>query len=165
MKQLRELPIGIQDFEKLRTRKLLYIDKTQYVADLLQGGGVYFLSRPRRFGKSLFLSTLAAYFEGKRELFEGLFLEHGEPELAAAQEREAWIKYPVLYLDLNSDEYLSKFELENRLETQIDEWETIYGKKDVEKTLSRRLEGIIKRAYQKTGRQVVLLVDEYDKPL
>ena len=165
MNQLRELPIGVQDFEKLRTRKLLYIDKTQYVADLLQGGGVYFLSRPRRFGKSLFLSTLAAYFEGKRELFEGLFLEHGEPELAAAQEREAWIKYPVLYLDLNSDEYLSKFELENRLETQIDEWETIYGKKDVEKTLSRRLEGIIKRAYQKTGRQVVLLVDEYDKPL
>jgi len=165
MNQLRELPIGVQDFEKLRKRKLLYIDKTQYVADLLQGGGIYFLSRPRRFGKSLFLSTLAAYFEGKRELFEGLFLEHGEPELAAAQGREAWINYPVLYLDLNSEGYKGAFELESILETNIVKWERLYGRDESEQTHSRRFQGVIERAYEKTGRQVVLLVDEYDKPL
>ncbi len=165
MNQLRELPIGVQDFEKLQNQKLLYIDKTQYVADLLRGGGIYFLSRPRRFGKSLFLSTLAAYFEGKKELFNGLYLEKAEEALAREKGREAWQSYPVLYLDLNSEGYLSKFELENLLETHIVEWEGIYGKKEIEKTLSRRFHGIIERAYEKTGRQVVLLVDEYDKPL
>ena len=165
MNQLRELPIGVQDFEKLQNQKLLYIDKTRYVADLLRGGGIYFLSRPRRFGKSLFLSTLAAYFEGKKELFNGLYLEKAEEALAREKGREAWQSYPVLYLDLNSEGYLSKFELENLLETHIVEWEEIYGKKEIEKTLSRRFHGIIERAYEKTGRQVVLLVDEYDKPL
>ena len=123
MNQLRELPIGVQDFEKLRTRKLLYIDKTQYVADLLQGGGIYFLSRPRRFGKSLFLSTLAAYFEGKKELFKGLFLEHSEPELAAAQGREAWETYPVLRIDLNAKNYIDREKLIERLSFCLDELE------------------------------------------
>ena len=82
-KMLRELPIGIQSFEKLRERELLYVDKTQYIVPLLRGGGIYFLSRPRRFGKSLFLSTLQAYFEGNKTLFEGLSLEQAEPALAA----------------------------------------------------------------------------------
>ena len=100
----RNLPIGVQSFDNIRNRGYVYVDKTQYIRDLLQGQ-VYFLSRPRRFGKSLLLSTLKAYFEGKKELFKGLFLERGEPELAAAQGREAWQKYPVLHLDLNTGEY------------------------------------------------------------
>ena len=165
MSQLRSLPIGVQDFEKLRNRNLLYIDKTQYVVDLLQGGGVYFLSRPRRFGKSLFLSTLGAYFEGQKELFNGLFLEHGEPELAAAQGREAWQKHPVLYLDLNTEEYKNASQLESILETNIVKWERLYGRDEAEITYSARFSGIIRRAYEQTGQQVVLLVDEYDKPL
>jgi len=127
MSQLRSLPIGVQDFEKLRNRNLLYIDKTQYVVDLLQGGGVYFLSRPRRFGKSLFLSTLGAYFEGQKELFKGLFLEHGEPELAAAQGRAAWQKHPVLYLDLNTEEYNKPEELEKLLTLHLSRWEGYMG--------------------------------------
>jgi len=165
MSQLRSLPIGVQDFEKLRNRNLLYIDKTQYVVDLLQGGGVYFLSRPRRFGKSLFLSTLGAYFEGQKELFKGLFLEHGEPELAAAQGREAWQKHPVLYLDLNTEEYKKPEILEKLLTLHLSRWEELYGSNVNEDTPSARFSGIIRRAYEQTGQQVVLLVDEYDKPL
>jgi len=165
MSQLRSLPIGVQDFEKLRNRNLLYIDKTQYVVDLLQGGGVYFLSRPRRFGKSLFLSTLGAYFEGQKELFKGLFLEHGEPELAAAQGREAWQKHPVLYLDLNTEEYNKPEELGKLLTLHLSRWEELYGSNINEDTPSARFSGIIRRAYEQTGQQVVLLVDEYDKPL
>ena len=111
----KNLPIGVQDFEKLRKRKLLYIDKTQYVADLLEGGGIYFLSRPRRFGKSLFLSTLAAYFEGKKDLFTGLALEQAEQELAAKEGREAWETYPVLRIDLNAKNYIDREKLLERL--------------------------------------------------
>ncbi len=165
MNQLRGLPIGVQDFEKLRNRKLLYIDKTQYVADLLEGGGIYFLSRPRRFGKSLFLSTLAAYFAGKKELFAGLALEQAEQKLAAVEGREAWMKYAVLRLDLNTGEFNKPEDLEKLLELHISKWEEVYGKKTNEDTHSARFGGIIERAYQKTGRLVVLLVDEYDKPL
>ena len=162
---LRELPIGIQSFEKLRERELLYVDKTQYIVPLLRGGGIYFLSRPRRFGKSLFLSTLQAYFEGNKALFEGLSLEQAEPALAALEEREAWQKYPILYLDLNGASYSSITDLENILETHLVAWEQLYGDAPEEKNYARRFEGVIKRAYQKTGQQVVFLVDEYDKPL
>lgn len=162
---LRELPIGIQSFEKLRERELLYVDKTQYIVPLLRGGGIYFLSRPRRFGKSLFLSTLQAYFEGNKTLFEGLSLEQAEPALATLEKREAWQKYPILYLDLNGASYSSIADLENILETHLAAWEQLYGDAPEEKNYARRFEGVIKRAYQKTGRQVVFLVDEYDKPL
>jgi len=165
MKQLRELPIGIQDFEKLRMRKLLYIDKTQYVADLLRGGGIYFLSRPRRFGKSLFLSTLKAYFEGKKELFDGLFLEHGELELAAAQGREAWQTYPVLRFDLNAKNYIDPEKLIERLSFNLRELEEQYGVERLDDTPEDRFQYLIKTLYQRTGRQVVILIDEYDKPL
>ena len=103
----RNLPIGVQSFDNIRNRGYLYVDKTQYIKDLLRGQ-VYFLSRPRRFGKSLLLSTLAAYFEGKKELFNGLFLEHGEPELAEEEGREAWVAYPVLRIDLNAKYYISE---------------------------------------------------------
>ena len=105
----RNLPIGVQSFDNIRNRGYLYVDKTQYIKDLLRGQ-VYFLSRPRRFGKSLLLSTLAAYFEGKKELFNGLFLEHGEPELAEEEGREAWVAYPVLRIDLNAKYYISEYD-------------------------------------------------------
>ena len=162
---LRELPIGIQSFEKLRERELLYVDKTQYIVPLLRGGGIYFLSRPRRFGKSLFLSTLQAYFEGNKALFAGLSLEQAEPALAALEKREAWQKYPILYLDLNSESYRTTEDLVKILNRHLRDWEGLYGEGDEDDSLSGRFEGIIKRAYQKTGQQVVFLVDEYDKPL
>ena len=164
MNQLRNLPIGVQSFEKLRKQGYLYIDKTQYIRKLLCGQ-VYFLSRPRRFGKSLFLSTLAAYFEGQKDLFHGLSLERAEPELAVAEGREAWIKYPVLYLDLNTAEYNNLEDLQELLRIHISQWEELYGRGENEESIPARFGGIIRRAYKKTGRQAVLLVDEYDKPL
>ena len=161
---LRELPIGVQSFHDLRHRGFIYVDKTQYISSLVRGKS-YFLSRPRRFGKSLFLSTLQAYFEGNKALFEGLALEQAEPALAALEKREAWQKYPILYLDLNGASYSSITDLDNILETHLVAWELLYGNAPEEKTYARRFEGVIKRAYQKTGQQVVFLVDEYDKPL
>ena len=97
----RKLPIGIQSFEKLRRNNYLYIDKTAFVWNLIQGGNPYFLSRPRRFGKSLFLSTLAAYFLGQKDLFKGLYLEKAEEAQAAQEQRTAWLQYPVFYFDFN----------------------------------------------------------------
>ena len=161
---LRSLPIGVQSFDNIRNRGYVYVDKTQYIRDLLQGQ-VYFLSRPRRFGKSLLLSTLKAYFEGKKDLFNGLFLEHGEPELAAAQGRETWQEYPVLHLDLNTGEYKNAEELKSVLVYHLHQWEELYGKETSEDTLTLRFAGILRRAYEQTGQQVVFLVDEYDKPL
>ena len=161
---LRELPIGIQSFHDLRHRGFIYVDKTQYISSLVRGK-YYFLSRPRRFGKSLFLSTLQAYFEGNKDLFEGLSLEQAEPALAALEKRKAWQKYPILYLDLNGASYSSIADLDNILETHLVAWEQLYGDAPEEKNYARRFEGVIKRAYQKTGQQVVFLVDEYDKPL
>ncbi|MGP1577364.1 MAG: AAA family ATPase, partial [Treponema sp.] len=99
MNVIRKLPIGVQSFKDLREKNFLYVDKTNYAARLIDNGKVYFLSRPRRFGKSLFLSTLAAYFLGQKELFKGLYLEQAEEELAAQENRTAWQEYPVLYLD------------------------------------------------------------------
>lgn len=95
----RKLPIGVQSFKDLREKDFLYVDKTEYLFRLTTGGKVYFLSRPRRFGKSLFLSTLAVYFRGQKELFKGLYLEQAEEEQAARENRAAWLEYPVLYLD------------------------------------------------------------------
>ncbi len=135
----------------------MYVDKTEFVYKLASTGWYYFLSRPRRFGKSLLLSTLKAYFEGKRELFEGLAIEKLEQD---------WVKYPVLYLDLNSGKY-SKNErsLNNQLNDALCEWETVYGANPSEIDPEQRFKGVIKRAYEKTGRKAVILIDEYDKPL
>ncbi|MGP1445601.1 MAG: AAA family ATPase, partial [Treponema sp.] len=105
MSFLRKLPIGIQSFEKLRRDEYLYIDKTLFIWKLVQSSNPYFLSRPRRFGKSLFLSTLAAYFRGQKELFKGLYLEKAEEEQAVLENRDAWQEYPVLYLDFNTGQY------------------------------------------------------------
>ena len=161
----RIMPVGEQSFENLRNDNAIYVDKTKYIYRIITSGRVFFLSRPRRFGKSLLLSTLEAYFLGKKELFKGLFLEQTELELAAEEGREAWIEYPVLYLDLSNNNNRIPRALEINLNDQLTGWEKIYGTEPSEKDLPTRLRGIIRRAYQKTGHQVVFLVDEYDKPL
>ena len=160
----QRLPIGVQSFEKMIRERYNYVDKTQYIVQLLRNQ-VYFLSRPRRFGKSLFLSTLATYFRGQKELFKGLYLEKAEVELARQEKREAWLEYPVLYLDFNTERYAQLSDLENSLNTHLVAWEKLYGKESSEGTYPSRFKGIIQRAYEKTKRQVVILVDEYDKPL
>lgn len=151
-----KLPIGIQNFAKLRSEGYKYIDKTGIVYRLTQSGCYYFLSRPRRFGKSLFLSTLEAYFLGKKELFKGLMIEKSEKD---------WFEYPVLHLDLNTEKYSTPEALINVLNAALCNWEGRYGKKDYEKSLGGRFQGIIRRACEATGRRVVILVDEYDKPV
>lgn len=154
--QAMKYPIGIQNFEKIRHEGYAYVDKTALIYSLAHNGSYYFLSRPRRFGKSLLMSTMAAYFSGKRELFKGLAIEQLEKE---------WTVYPVLHLDLNTDKYDHKEVLEQRLNLFLSEWEERYGRNVNEVTLSQRFEGIIKRIFQKEGNPVVILVDEYDKPL
>ena len=160
----RKLPIGVQNFEDLRQNEYLYVDKTKYIVQLLRGK-VYFLSRPRRFGKSLFLSTLAAYFRGQRELFKGLYLEKAEEELAKQEGREAWQQYPILYLDFNASNYKETDSLAINLNNHLTAWEKLYGTEPSEQDYSTRFIGIIRRAHAQTGQQVVILIDEYDKAL
>ena len=161
----RKLPIGIQSFEKLRRDGFLYIDKTAFIWRLIQSSNPYFLSRPRRFGKSLFLSTLAAYFLGQKELFKGLYLENAEEEQAEFEQRAAWEAYPVLYLDFNTGNYIESDELGMNLNSHLCKWEKLYGVEPSEQNFALRFAGVITRACQQTGKQVVILVDEYDKPL
>lgn len=149
-------PIGIQNFEKLRQDGYLYIDKTDLVYSLVQTSNCYFLSRPRRFGKSLLISILEAYFLGKKELFKGLAIEKLE---------QKWTVHPVLHLDLNIEKYDSIDNLTDILNVNLKLWEQTYGSNDAETSVSLRFAGIIRRAYKQTGRRVVVLVDEYDKPL
>lgn len=165
MAAVRKMPIGGQNFEDLRKKKFIYIDKTQYVSQLLGGGKFYFLSRPRRFGKSLFLSTLEAYFLGKKELFKGLYLEKAEEELALQEEREAWLEYPVFYLDFDAKNYENREALTGRLALKLQEWEKRYALEKISESLEERFTYLIRRAYENTGKQVVILIDEYDKPL
>lgn len=149
-------PIGIQDFKTIRTNNYFYADKTALIYKIVKGGQYYFLSRPRRFGKSLLISTLEYYFKGKRELFQGLAIDRLEKE---------WNCHPVLHLDLNAEKYTTPEALAAILNGQLCRWEELYGKKESEETLSERFKGIIQRAAETTGQQVVILVDEYDKPL
>ena len=153
---LQNLPIGIQNFESLRADGYLYVDKTELIYRLATTGRYYFLSRPRRFGKSLLMSTIHSYFSGRKDLFEGLAIEKLEKE---------WLEHPVLHLDLNTQKYDCKKALNDVLEEFVVEQESIYGRNPAEKGLGRRFQGIIRRAYEKTGRKVVILVDEYDKPM
>ena len=161
----RKLPIGIQSFKDLREKNFLYVDKTEYLFRLVNNGKVYFLSRPRRFGKSLFLSTLAAYFLGQKELFTELYLEKAEEEQAELEQRAAWEAYPVLYLDFNTGNYIESDELGMNLNGHLCKWEKLYGVEPSEQNFALRFAGVITRACQQTGKQVVILVDEYDKPL
>lgn len=150
-------PIGQQDFMTLREDSALYVDKTDYLEKIAESKSkYYFLARPRRFGKSLFLSTLQYFFEGRRELFEGLYISSSDWD---------WISYPVLRLDLNTDSYEEPGRLEVQLDIIFKKWEKIYGVTDISKSYSVRFKSIIEAAHEKTGKQVVILVDEYDKPL
>lgn len=153
---MTKYPIGIQNFERLRNEGYLYIDKTESIKKLVQDGTYYFLSRPRRFGKSLLISTLQAYFEGKRELFKGLAIDTDEMD---------WEPRPVLKLDLNAEKYDSIEALESILRDNLSRWERTYGSDTEEKSLQRRFESVLRCAHQKTGRTVAILVDEYDKPM
>ena len=149
-------PIGIQNFEQLRTRNCVYVDKTELVYKLVNTDQIYFFSRPRRFGKSLLVSTLEAYFQGKKELFEGLAMERLEQE---------WEVCPVLHVDFSLTKYTELRDLTGQLNLFLSRWEEIYGKKEEEEGAAERLQGIILRAYAKTGKPVVVLIDEYDAPL
>ena len=149
-------PIVIQNFESLRNDNYFYVDKTKLIYQLARSGRYYFLSRPRRFGKSLLISTLEAYFEGKKELFKGLAIENLEKD---------WIKYPILHLDLNIEKYNSPDSLDKILNDKLEYWESIYGTRPSETSFSLRFAGIVRRAYEQTGQRVAILVDEYDKPM
>ena len=152
----RRYPIGIQSFERLRNDNCVYIDKTELIYRLVNTHTTYFLSRPRRFGKSLLVSTLEAYFSGKKDLFKGLMMEQLEKD---------WTVYPVLHIDFSISKYMNAGMLRSAINNRLVEWERIYGCDTSEDTFSLRLKGIIKRAYEQSGRQVVLLVDEYDSPM
>ena len=149
-------PIGIQNFEELIQTGCVYIDKTGLIYKLIDEGKYYFLSRPRRFGKSLLISTLEAYFSGRKELFEGL---------AISKLEENWTTYPILHLDLNSREYKDASSLEAELNRHLEQWEKLYGDEFRTRATEERFLQVIGKAYEKTGKQVVILVDEYDKPM
>ena len=149
-------PIGIQNFESLRNDGYVYVDKTALIYKLADEGRYYFLSRPRRFGKSLLVSTMAAYFRGKRELFKGLAMEKLEKN---------WTVYPVIHLDLNTGKYDSEESLFHVLDDFLSKLEAVYGTFHSEATLELRFKGLIERIAKKEGQRVVILVDEYDKPM
>ena len=149
-------PIGIQQFEKLREDEWVYVDKTRQIYELVQGGSCYFLSRPRRFGKSLLLSTLETYFQGKKHLFEGLAIENLEKE---------WTVHPVLHLDLNAKPFTKLQDLYDLLNAQLYLYEQEYESVAIDTSIEGRFRALIRAAKLKTGRNVVVLVDEYDKPM
>ena len=149
-------PIGIQSLDVIREDGYVYVDKTALVYDLVKNGRIYFLSRPRRFGKSLLVSTLECYFRGRKELFDGLAI--------AGLEKE-WNEYPVFHIDFNGGNYTQDGELENTIEDYLSKWESEYGKGENESTIGNRFLGILQRASERAGRRAVVLVDEYDKPI
>ncbi len=157
---LRKLPIGVQGFQSLRGDGFVYVDKTEYIYRLTQGSRQYFLSRPRRFGKSLLLSTMRAFFEGKKELFKGLAIER-----LVEGDADAWKPYPVFYFDFNQTNYQRETALYEVLGAILREYEAVYGASEEGCPLEERFQNLIRRAVDKTGRRVVILVDEYDKPL
>ena len=149
-------PIGIQTFEKIIKGGYVYVDKTDLVYRLVTTGEYYFLSRPRRFGKSLLTTTLEAYFQGRKELFKGLAIEKLEKD---------WVEYPVFHIDFSGASYTDPKVVDNRLEIYFSKWEEMYGKNSVEVGYENRFIGLLQRAVEKNGNKCVILVDEYDKPL
>ncbi|MCI5854102.1 MAG: AAA family ATPase, partial [Prevotella sp.] len=149
-------PIGIQSFDKIITGGFVYIDKTALIYKMVTEGSIYFLSRPRRFGKSLLLSTLDCYFRGRKELFKGLAVDELEKE---------WAEYPVFHIDFNGCNFLEKKTLDSILEGYIMHWEEEYGRDPLNDDIGRRFAYVLQQAHQKTGRKAVVLIDEYDKPL
>ena len=156
-KQLKLCPLGMQDFQEIIQKDRLYVDKTRQVYELTHGAGKYvFLSRPRRFGKSLLASTLHYYFDGRRDLFKGLAIEQLEKD---------WVKYPVLHFDMSLGKHMDKDRLERYLGTLLEDYEKIYHIDKPAVDSNVRLTAIIRAAYEQTGKQVVVLIDEYDAPL
>ena len=149
-------PIGIQDFESIINGGYVYVDKTALIYRLVTEGKIYFLSRPRRFGKSLLVSTLEAYFQGKKELFKGLAIDELEKE---------WAEYPVFHLSFGGENFLKNGALDTKLENIIGAWESEYGTDPNYTTLGNRFQYVLKAAHEKTGHRAVVLIDEYDKPL
>jgi hypothetical protein len=149
-------PIGIQNFGEVRRDGYAYVDKTALMYKMVSEGKYYFLSRPRRFGKSLLLSTLEAFFQGERELFQGLAVERLETE---------WVKHPILHLDLNVKKYEGGDDLYKILNRHLEKWEQAYDSPYGERDLEERFLQVVECAYRKTGKRVVILVDEYDKPM
>ncbi len=150
-------PIGIQSFRKIREEGYLYIDKTAYIPALLQNGQYKFLSRPRRFGKSLLISTLEAFFRGERELFEGLAIDKLMPE--------EWIKHPVIHLDFSGENYSSTEVLESKLDAFLKRFEAELNLEADNNSFSERFRTIVRTLHERTGHQVVILIDEYDNPI
>ena len=160
---MRKLPIGIQSFEKLREENFVYVDKTAYIAELVNSGSVFFLSRPRRFGKSLFISTLEAYFLGRKELFGGLEIEKYE---MLKPKEEQWTVYPIFLFSLSGGAFQTEQGLAIRLAYELDRFEKRYGIAHQEKLdLPTQFQYCIEESFRLTGKRVVVLVDEYDKPL
>ena len=153
---MMKYPIGIQSFSQIIEDGYVYADKTALVYDLVTTGKVYFLSRPRRFGKSLLVSTLEAYFLGKKELFTGLAMEKQEKD---------WINYPVLHLDLNARNYEDADSLLEELNKNLEIWERTYSSPYSDRAPEERFYHVIRLAYEQTGQRVVILVDEYGKPM
>ena len=150
-------PLGIQTFERIRKEDKVYIDKTEYIYHMTHTSGTYFfLARPRRFGKSLLVSTLQCYFEGKKDLFKGLAIEKLE---------EDWTEYPVLHFDMSGGKHMEKEQLEKYLDDMLNEQEELLGLSNNKKAPNLRLKDLILQLYKQTGRQVVVLIDEYDAPL
>ena len=149
-------PIGIQSFEQIITDGYVYVDKTDLIYSLVKEGKIYFLSRPRRFGKSLLVSTLENYFLGRKELFKGLKIDGLEKE---------WLEYPVFYVDFSQNNFVTEGILEAKIEEYISQWEKIYGRSDIALTTSGRFLHVLRKAHQHHGRRCVVLVDEYDKPI
>ena len=154
---VNKYPVGIQTFSNLREGNYLYVDKTKYIVDFRSKGMKYiFLSRPRRFGKSLFASTLQAYFEGRKELFEGLAIADYEKE---------WAVHPVLHFDMSGAKHFNEQELKDYLDYILQPYEKLYGEGKGENTPNTRLIGLVTRAYKQTGQKAVVIIDEYDAPL
>ncbi len=149
-------PIGIQDFEKIIEDGYVYVDKTALVYDLVTNGNIYFLCRPRRFGKSLLVSTLKCYFEGKKDLFNGLAIDSLEKD---------WKQYAVFHLSFGGQNFVESYTLDKVLEDFVATAEQLYGRAEFAQTLESRFKAVLANAHKKTGRRVVVLIDEYDKPL
>lgn len=150
-------PIGIQNFEKIREGGYAYVDKTHLIHKMTSSQNYFFLSRPRRFGKSLLVSTMESYFKGRKELFKGLAIEKLEKD---------WVEYPVLHLDLTGKAYNSQNSLLEILNYHLSQWENEYGKGNAsESDIETRFKEVIDSACKKTNKQVVILIDEYDKPI
>ena len=153
---MMKFPIGVQSFEQLRNDGYVYVDKTDLVYRLVKSGKIYFLSRPRRFGKSLLVSTIENYFLGRRELFKGLAIDALEKD---------WLEYPVFHIDFNSNNFTEAGTLDSVIEGMVSSWERVYGRSDDYTDAGRRFAQVLRRAHEQTGRRCVVLIDEYDKPL